>query len=126
MNLSGLIRRAYRHSFTDRPKTQKPDPKLPLKTLCSMRFQLALDRVADMSRDVLEVRNALLAFGNPFSIIYNPKVSLSRLLSPKNMNLSRLRIDTIFDKLRDRFQRIGLAERQDRDRVPMIPDTKLP
>src|SRR5258708_6976801 len=47
------------------------------------------------------------------------------LLAAGDRDGLRMRIDTVLDELRDRFQGIALRERDDADRVPIIPDAQF-
>ena len=60
-----------------------------------------------------------------FAVILYPEVMFAPLFSANDGDFLSARIDAVFDKLGDRFERIVLREGDDIDRVPMIADTEL-
>ena len=64
--------RDHRKLVADRPERQQSDPELALYAVCRpFCLQSPLDRIADMRRNVLEVRPALLIAGNAIAVILN-------------------------------------------------------
>ncbi len=47
------------------------------------------------------------------------------ILAARDRDGRRVRIDAVLDEFGDRFQGITLRERDDADRVPIIPDAQL-
>ena len=109
--------------LTHRPKTQQADPELPLYPFGPLRFQAALDRVADVRGHMLEIRKAVLVFRDAVSVIDNPQIRCPLLFATSDRDLVSTGIDAVFDEFCDSLQRIALGERNDRDGIPMIADT---
>src|SRR5213079_2188132 len=118
--------RDHRKLVADRPERQQSDPELALYAVCRpFCLQSPLDRIADMRRNVLEVRPALLIAGNAIAVILNRYIVLAVLPAARHRNCLRVRVDAVLDELGDRLQWVPLRERDDTDRVPVIADPEL-
>jgi hypothetical protein len=110
--------------LAERPEAQEADAEFALQATRALRLQRALDRIADMRRDVLEVGLALGIPAHAFAVVPHAQVMAALLLAARDDDRLRLRIDAVLDELRHRLQRIALRQRDDRDRVPVVADAK--
>src|SRR5438067_939382 len=111
--------------FAERPEAQQSDAELALQSLRALRFQAALDGVADVCRHIVKIRLAIGVFAHTLTIVLDAQVMLSLLLASRDDDRLRLRIDAVLDELCDRFQRVALRQRDNRDRVPVIADAQI-
>ena len=86
---------------------------------------LALEGIADVGGDILEVRHAVVIQRDTGSIIGYPQVRLPALLAPDDGDVLGLGVDTVLDELGHGLQRAALRKRDDRNRIPAIADAEL-
>src|SRR4029077_15982167 len=110
--------RRHREPLAHGPEAQQSDAKFPLQaasgTVC---LQASLDRVADMSRDVLEVRKPVRIAGDAVAIVFHHQIVLSVLAATRDGNGLGVCIDTVLDDLRDGLERIALRKSDDTDSI---------
>src|SRR5580700_10136854 len=117
--------RSHRERIAHGPKAQQTDAKFPLQTPSAICLQASLDRVADMSRDVLEVRHPVRIAGNAVAIVLHRQIVLAVLAAARDGNGLGVGIDAVLDELRDGLERIALRERDDTDGIPIIADPQF-
>src|ERR1700730_2657401 len=118
--------RSHREPLAHGPKAQQSDAKFPLQTASrAVCLQASLDRVADMSRDVLEVRQPVRIAGDAFAIVFHHQIVLSVLTSTRDGNGLGVRIDAVLDELRDGLERIALRKSDDTDSIPIVADPQF-
>jgi hypothetical protein len=76
-------------------------------------------------RDVLEVRSPLLVPRHSIAIVLDREIVLPVLAAAGDRDGLGVSVDAVLDELGDRLQGIALRERNDTDRVPVIPDLEL-
>ncbi len=78
-----------------------------------------------MRRDIPEVRDAGIIFGNAIAVIHDPQIRLVVLPATRNSDVAGMCINAVFDEFRNGFKRVRLRQRDDGDRVPVVADTQL-
>src|SRR5665213_4425942 len=78
-----------------------------------------------MRGDVLEVREPVSIARHAVAVVFDGQVVLMVFTAPRNRNGLRMRVDAVLDELRNRFERVTLGQRDDPDRVPVIPDLEF-
>ncbi len=73
-----------------------------------MALQLTLYGIANMRSNVREIRSSLCILTDTLTVIGDPEIMGAALLAARDRDLIRSGINTVFDKLRDRFQGIAL------------------
>ena len=101
-------------------------PNSPCSPCRAFRLKAALDRVANVGGDVLEVGQIPLIARDAVAVILDREVMSVVLLAADDGDVLRVGIDRVLHELRDGLERIALREGDDADRVPMVADASLP
>jgi hypothetical protein len=78
-----------------------------------------------MSRDVLEVGQPVRIARDAVAIVFDRQTVLAVLAAAYDGNGLGVRIDAVFDQLRDGLKRITLRERDNADSIPIIADPQF-
>lgn len=78
-----------------------------------------------MSCDVLELRQPVWIARDAVAIVPNRQIILAVLASARDGNRLGMRIDAVFNQLRDSLKRIALRQCNDTEGIPIIPDPQL-
>ena len=94
--------------LADRPETQQADAELALNVAGALALEGALDRVADMGGDVVEVGHALRVQPDALAIVHDTQVVLALLAAADDGDVTGVRVDGVLDELGDCLQRAVL------------------
>jgi hypothetical protein len=86
---------------------------------------MLFDGVANMSSDILKVRQAAGVAADAFAVIFDAQKMDSLFLSTNQSDVLRAGIDAILDEFGDGFEWIALGKGNNADRVPIIANTQL-
>ena len=119
----------WRSSSSVSPTVQKlkqTNTELPLQAgAVAVGFQASLDRVADVGGDVLEVGKPLGIARHAIAVILDREVMRAVLAAARDRDGLCVRVDAVLDELGNRLERIALRQRDDANRIPVIPDLEL-
>ena len=118
-------RRSHRELLADRPERKQADSELALDALRPVELQPPLDRVADVGRDVAEVRRAFGVLRDAGAVVGDRQVMLASLPAAGDGDVARACVDRVLDELGDRLQRVLLRQGDDGDRIPVVADAEL-
>ncbi len=107
------------------PEAQQPDAELTLQAARTACLQPALDGIADMGGNVVEIRTALLVPRNALTVIAYRQEVTAVFAPSRDGNLAGLCVDAVLDQLGNRLERITLRQCDDRDRIPVISNLEL-
>ena len=121
---SVLARRGQRERLAERPEAEQTDAELALDTLRAVPLQLLLYRIANVGRDVPEVRPAEIVTRDSFTVVGDFQVGLAASAPTHNFDVLRAGVDAVLDKFRHRLERIVLRQCDDADGRPMVADAQ--
>lgn len=94
----------HRQAVPDRPEAQETDTELPLQSCAvAVRFEMPLDRIANVGSDVLEVRKSLGIARNPVAVIFDSQIVRAVFPAASDRDGLRVRVDAVLDELGNRF-----------------------
>ena len=118
--------RGHRQCVADGPKAQESDTELALQAIApALCLQVALDRVANVRGDVLEVRQPFVVTRDAVAVILDREVVRAILAAARDDDRSGARVDAVFHELGDGLERVALRERDDPDRIPVVADPEF-
>src|SRR6185436_7612296 len=88
-------------------------------------LQLALDGIADVRRNVVEIGLAVGIPAYALTVVLHAQVMLTLLLAPGDDDRLRASVDAVFYELGHRLERIALRQGDDGDRIPVIADAQV-
>src|SRR5262245_23681421 len=86
----------HRELFTDSPEAQQTNSELSLKPGYAAYLQSALDGIADMSCNVVEIRTAICVARNTFTIVSYRQEMTAVLAPARDSDGRRFSINTVF------------------------------
>src|SRR6266481_2088557 len=110
--------------FADGPKAEQADAEFALHALRAIAFELALDRIADVSRNVLEIGKAFFVARNALPIVFDAEEMTPFFPAARDGDVARRGIDAVLDEFGDGFQRILLRKCDDIDGIPIISNSQ--
>ena len=75
-----------------------------------------------MRRDVAEIRQPSFVPWDALPVIFDAEIVASALATARHGDRAGFGIDAVLDQLSNSLHRIGLRERDDGDRIPIIAD----
>jgi len=75
-----------------------------------------------MGRDVAEIRQPSFVPRDTLAVIFDAEIVASALATSRDDDRAGFGVDAVLNQLSDRLHGIGLRERDDGDRVPIITD----
>ena len=118
-------RRNQRERLAYRPETEQTNPVLPLNSFNTLGLQPAFNGITDVRGYEPEVRYTVLISGDALTVVCNKQVMFALFSTAGNRDVLGMRIDTVFDEFSDRFQRVSLRQRNNRNGMPIVPDAEL-
>lgn len=105
---SASASRRKQQLLAERPETQQPDAELALQLSPALGLEPALDRIAHVRGDVVEIRLAIGIAAHAFAVVLDAQIVLALVLPARDDHRFRTGVDAVFDELRDSLQRIAL------------------